>query len=76
MPIYEYYCTKCEKSFEAYHTHVDDGMEQCEDCGEFSQRTQHYSEQKLRRPEWTRPPLATRKYGEAKPTAHRPAKWH
>lgn len=38
MPIYEYRCTKCHKTFEKFQKITDDPLSKCPDCGDRVER--------------------------------------
>lgn len=74
MPLYDYYCPKCEKRFEAYHAMKDDEPEECDECGTPSDRVMA-ADQRLRRQGYIFPDKATRKFGDAKRTPPKYPRW-
>jgi len=77
MPVYSYYCMKCQKQFDQYHPYMDHDDEDCPGCSTPSKRVDHFHEQNLRcveRPV-TKLPLAKRRYGEDRPTVNHRKKW-
>jgi putative FmdB family regulatory protein len=75
MPMYDYFCEKCDKVFESYHPYIDDGQEDCPDCGTMSDRISTTDGIHLRKPRWVPPPKAKRRFGEDRPMPHKRQRW-
>jgi len=75
MPVYDFYCSKCDEIFEGIEN-VGETKSKCPVCDSNSIRVFTTDGLHLKKCEYVPPPLASRKFGDKKPTMHKRYRWH
>jgi putative FmdB family regulatory protein len=74
MPIYNYKCNKCGYIFEEFASRMSEEIH-CPKCEQTAIRINHFQGQRLKSVDYIPPPMATRKFGEERPSPHIRKKW-